>query len=211
MTPPPRYRRLFKRLTANFLAGALVLLPLGVIGYFAWVAYGLVKQSVLPLAEKLLGPERMVMMPSMVGVLLLGLVILIGALAKGPVGRRVTQRVNAAVERIPVAGPMIGAVRQVAETVLNKQDGTLKQACLIEFPKADSWTLGLISAEPQGEIAANLPKGEDMVAVYIGPPPFTSAFLVFVPRASVIPLQMSADDEVRLLATAGIAYPTAGG
>ena len=198
---------LFDRFVKNFVTGAMVLLPLGVIGFLAWSAYSLVKTSVLPVAEKLLGPEGHVLLPLLAIVLLLAVIVLVGLLANGPVGHRMTQAMNQAISRIPVMGPMIAAVRQVAATVLNKTDRNLQQTCMIEFPKAGTWCLGLVSADPRGEIAARLPSGEDMLAVYVGLPPFTSAFLVFVPRKDVIVLKMAADDAVRLLATAGIAYP----
>ena len=33
-----------------------------------------------------------------------------------------------------------------------KQDGILNQTCLVEFPNAGHWCIGLISARRQGEI-----------------------------------------------------------
>ena len=213
MQSAPRFQsllmRLLVRLRADFLVGVMVLLPLGVIGYIAWSAYRLVDLSVLPVTRRVIGPNRDFLLPLVAIVLLLAFILLVGFLAKGDLGSRVTRRVNRAVDRIPVAGALIGAVRQVADTVLNKTEGNLKQTCLVEFPKAGTWVVGLVSAKPQGEIAAKIPGGEAMVAVYVGLPPFTAAFLLFVPKKAVIFLEMAAEDEVKLLATAGIAYPSA--
>ena len=197
----------FRRLRAEFLAGVMVLLPLGVIGYLAWSAFQIAERSVLPVTRAVIGVSGDVLIPILAFVLLFGFVVLVGVLTKGAFGRRQAQRMNRLVERIPIAGSLIAAVRQVADTVLNKKDRNLKQTCLIEFPKAGTWCLGLVSADPRGEIADRLPSADEMLAVYVGLPPFTAAFLVFVPKKDVIMLDMKADDEVKLLATAGIAYP----
>lgn len=198
---------LLQRLRNDFIAGIMVLLPLGVVGYLLFTVFQLVRGTVLPAVRAVIGPRGDVLLPLLGVLLVVALVLGAGMAAKGALGRRITVRLHGLMERLPVVGTLIGAVRQVADTALNKSDRNLKQVCLVEFPRPGTWSLGLVSADPRGEIAANLPPGEEMLAVYIGLPPFTAAFLVFVPKSQVILLQMAADEEVRLLATAGIAYP----
>jgi uncharacterized membrane protein len=48
-----------------------------------------------------------------------------------------------------------------------------------------------------------------MIAVFIGLTPMTSGFLVFVPERDVIPLDMKADEAVKLIVSAGLVYPVA--
>ena len=207
MTDQPPKPSLFMRLRSDIIAVVMVLLPLGVIGYLAFMAFQLIRGTILPAVMEVIGVTGGVLVPLISLVVLIALVWLVGVAARGAIGRRLTERLHGMMERLPGVGTLIGAVRQVADTALNKSDRNLKQTCLVEFPKPGTWSLGLISADPRGEIAARLPTGEEMLAVYIGLPPFTSAFLVYVPKKDVILLDMAADDEVRLLATAGIAYP----
>jgi uncharacterized membrane protein len=128
-----------------------------------------------------------------------------GWIAKGLIGRTVLMRLERLVDRMPVVRSLYSALKQVAETVFNKSEASFDQACLVEFPRPGVWILGLVSSRPKGEIAAKL--GADVIAVFIGLTPFTSGFVIFVPKKDVIPLDMLPEDAAKLVASGGLVYP----
>ncbi len=65
----------------------------------------------------------------------------------------------------------------------------------------------MVATKPKGEIAQKLPNGDGMVAVFIGLTPMTSGFMIFVPDRDVIPLDLKADEAVKLIVSAGLVYP----
>ncbi len=117
-TPRPRLVNLAARLRADFVAEVLVLLPLGVIGYVAWTAWQLVNQTLRPFIRAIIGPDGEVVSPALAALALLVLILAVGFLAKDMAGRRITTKIHRVIERIPVVGTLVGAVRQVAVRVV---------------------------------------------------------------------------------------------
>ena len=111
------------------------------------------------------------------------------------------------VDRVPVVRSVYGGLKQITETFFTKKEKSFDRTCLVEFPRQGYWAVGMVATKPKGEIAAKLPNGEEMVAVFIGLTPLTSGFLVFVPEREVIVLDLKADEAVKLIVSAGLVYP----
>ncbi len=215
--PPPRRRSLWAALRASFLTGLVVLLPIGLTVYLIWSVVGWLDGWFLPLIPEAYHPTEMlqhyfgpgvtVQIRGVGVVVFLIITVLIGWIAKGLIGRTVIHRMEALVERMPVVRSLYSGLKQIAETVFNKTESSFDQTCLIEFPKPGSWCVGMVSARPKGEIAQHLPGGDEMVAVFVGLTPFTSGFLVFVPKKDVILLNMKTEDVAKLVVSGGIVYP----
>lgn len=214
---PPRRRSLLAGLRANFLTGLVVVLPIGLTIYLIWSVVGWLDGWFLPLvpeayhpnelARRLFGPGSYVQIRGVGVVVFLVFTIVVGWIAKGIIGRSVLHRIEALVNRMPVVRSLYSGLKQIAETVFDKKESSFEQTCLIEFPKPGTWSVGFVSSRPRGEIAHRLPGDQEMVAVFVGLTPFTSGFLVFVPRKDVIPLEMKSEDVAKLVVSGGIVYP----
>jgi uncharacterized membrane protein len=211
----PRRRSLASSLRSSFLTGLVVVLPIGLTIYLIWAVIGWLDGWILPLLPKAYHPEEL--MRDLFGpghgfpirgvgvVVFLVFTTLMGWIAKGLIGRTILSRLDRLVNRMPVVRSLYGALKQVAETVFNKTESSFDTTCLVEFPRPNIWTLGLISARPKGEIAEKL--GADKIAVFIGLTPFTSGFVVFVPKEDVILLDLTPEDAAKLVASGGLVYP----
>lgn len=216
---PPRRRSLFAALRADFLTGLVVVLPLGLTVYFIWSVVGWIDSWVLPLLpeelhppeliHRLFGPDANFQIRGVGVAVFLVFTVLVGAIAKGLIGRSVLYRVEALVGRMPVVRSVYSSLKQIAETVFNKTEVSFQQTCLVEFPMPGRWCLGHVSARPRGEVLEKLPKGEEeMLSVFIGLTPFMSGFVIFVPKSQVILLDLTTEEAAKLVASAGIVYPT---
>jgi uncharacterized membrane protein len=110
---------------------------------------------------------------------------------------------------MPLVRTVYKSTKQIFETVLKEQGNSFKKVGLIEFPRAGTWALVFISTDAKGEIAAKLNQsGEEMVAVFLAPTPVpTAGFLMFVPRSKLMLLDMSPEEGVKLLISAGLVTP----
>lgn len=210
-----RRRSITASLRASFLTGLVVVLPIGLTIYLIWAVIGYLDGWILPLipeayqpqalTERFFGPGHAFPIRGVGVVVFLVFTTLVGAIAKGLIGRTVLTRLDSLVDRMPVVRSIYSALKQVAETVFNKTEASFEKTCLVEFPRPGVWTIGLISARPKGEIAAKL--GAEVISVFIGLTPFTSGFVVFVPRQNVIELDLTPEEAAKLVASGGLVYP----
>ena len=216
--PPPRRKTLFGALRASFLTGLIVVLPIGLTIYLIWTVIGWIDGWILPLIPAAYQPEALLQRwfgPEMnypvrgVGVIVfLVFTIIIGWAAKGLIGRSMIGWGEAVVDRMPIIRSVYTGIKQIAETMFNKTEASFDKTCLVEFPRPGVWALGFVSSKAKGEIAAKLPGGSDVISVFIGLTPFTSGFLIFVPRSEVILLDMSMDDAAKIVVSGGLVHPS---
>ena len=217
MTEPVSIRRrsLAGSLRSSFLTGVVVVLPIGLTVYLIWSVVGWLDGWILPLIPQSYLPEAMLAWLFGPGysfpVRGVGVVVFfvfttfVGWIAKGLIGRTILSRLDRTVQRMPVVRSLYGGLKQVAETVFNKQEKSFNVTCLVQFPRPGVWTIGLISARPKGEIAERL--GPDMISVFIGLTPFTSGFVVFVHKDEVIELDLTPEEAAKLVVSGGLVYP----
>jgi uncharacterized membrane protein len=78
----------------------------------------------------------------------------------------------------------------------------------VEYPRKGIWAIAFISTGARGEIARRVPRDDSLVSVFLPTTPNpTSGFLLFVPRADVVELDMSVEDAAKLVISAGLVYP----
>ena len=216
--PPPRRKTLFGALRASFLTGLVVVLPIGLTIYLIWTVIGWIDGWILPLipaayqpealVEYYFGPDANYPVRGVGVIVFLIFTVLIGWLAKGLIGRSMIGWGETVVDRLPIIRSVYTGIKQIAETMFKKTDASFDKTCLVEFPRPGVWALGFVSSKAKGEIAAKLPGGSDVISVFIGLTPFTSGFLIFVPRSEVILLDMSMDDAAKIVVSGGLVHPT---
>ena len=217
----PKKPGLFSALRSSFLTGLVVIAPLALTIWLIWSVIGWIDGVVLPFVpgryqpeqffKNLLGPETKVNIRGIGVVLFFIFTIIVGALAKGFIGRSMIRYAESVVARMPVVRSVYSGVKQLAETVFAQTDRSFEKACLIEYPRKNIWAVGFISTSGKGEIAANTRTANDLLSVFVPTTPNpTSGFMLFLPREDVIELDMSVEDAAKLVISAGLVYPTNG-
>ncbi|WP_093991645.1 DUF502 domain-containing protein [Flavimaricola marinus] len=201
---------MFSGLRNNFLAGVVVIAPIGLTVWLIWTLIGWMDSWVLPLVPGRLNPEQYIGINLRgVGVIFfLVFTVVIGWVAKGLVGRSFLRFGENLVGRMPVVRSVYNAAKQIAETVFSQSDTSFDEACLIEHPRKGVYAIAFITTKAKGEIDAKLPYDEEIVTVFMPTTPNpTSGFLLFVPRSDIIELDMSVEDAAKLVISAGLVYP----
>ena len=205
---PPRtavrrrfHSRVWARLRAYFLAGVLVTAPIGITIYLGVVFLGFIDRSVSPLL-----PAGMPRIPGFGLIILAVTLTLIGALTAGLFGRWLVRTGERVLNRMPVVRSVYGATKQIFETVLARQSMAFREAVLVEFPRREAWTIGFVTAHTEGEVARHV-EG-DLVTIYVPTTPNpTGGYMIFVPRAEVIELDMTVEDAWKMIISVGIVTP----
>ena len=170
----------------------------------AWWVVNYIDQVIFPVVRDALGIE--ISFPGLGLIILVVTITFIGALTAGLLGRWLVGLGESIVKRMPVVRSVYGAVKQILETVLGEHSNAFRQAVLVQYPRKGLWAIAFVTASTQGELQRLL--GGEHVNVFLPTTPNpTSGFLLMVPREEVVALDMSVEEAVRLVISAGIAAP----
>ncbi|MFG5381966.1 MULTISPECIES: DUF502 domain-containing protein [unclassified Yoonia] len=213
---------LISRLRSNFLAGLIIVAPIGLTLWLIWTVVGWVDSWVWPFVPDYYQPEQLV--NRLLGrtpenwidvnvrgigvVIFLLFTVIVGWIGKGLIGRSFLGIGERLVDRTPVVRSIYNAAKQIAETVFSQRDTSFDKACLVEYPRRGIWAIAFISTNAKGEIDAKLSNGEPTVTVFLPTTPNpTSGFLLFLPLSDVQVLDMTVEDAAKLVISAGLVYP----
>jgi len=206
--PAPRRLGLGTRLRGYFLAGVLVTAPIGITCYLAWLFLVFVDDKVKPLLPAKYNPESYITfsIPGLGLIILLVGLTLIGMTTAGFIGRTLVKIGEGVVNRMPILRGIYSASKQVIETVVGQNATSFREVVLVEFPRRDCWSIAFITGVAKGEIGDLT--DEEVVNVFVPTTPNpTSGYLIFVPRAEIVPLHMSVEDGIKYVVSMGIVAP----
>ena len=197
------------------VAGLLVWLPLAITiwllswllgsldGVFLWLLTA--TQAVLPESARA-GLEHLRHVPGL-GVLILVLgMLLTGVFVTNIFGQWAVRQWDALMGKIPIVKSIYSSVKQVSDTLFSSNGNAFREAVLVQYPRAGSWTIAFVTGKPGGEVAALL-DGEH-VSVYVPTTPNpTSGFFLIMPRSEIHVLNMSVDDALKYVISMGVVVP----
>ncbi|WP_245990147.1 DUF502 domain-containing protein [Litoreibacter meonggei] len=194
----------------NFLAGLVVIAPIGLTMWLTWSVVGWIDSWVLPFVPYHYRPEQYIGINLRgVGVVFFLLfTMVIGWMGKGILGRSLLRFGENLVDRMPVVRSIYNGLKQIAETVFSQRETSFEKACLVEYPRRGIWAIAFISTTAKGEVAHGIPTEGGLMSVFLPTTPNpTSGFLLFVPKADIIELDMTVEDAAKLVISAGLVYP----
>ena len=202
---------MFTNLRTHFLTGILITAPLGVTIAVAWWVVNFVDDVVIPLIPDQYNPARLLgealgvdaSIPGLGIVVLVVAVTLAGALTAGLLGRVFVQASESVLNRMPVVRTLYSAVKQILETILRNQSKTFQQAVLVQYPREGLWAIAFVTSTTQGELERMLP-GEHVSVFLPTTPNPTSGFLLFVPCDQILELEITVEDAIKMVISAGI-------
>jgi uncharacterized membrane protein len=199
----------------HLITGLLVWTPLAITlwvllwvlglmdGLFSWFLS--LTQAVLPEGARA-GIEMLRHVPGL-GVLVLLLVLwLTGLFVANIFGQWFLAQWNRLLHKIPIVKSIYSSVKQVSDTLFSSSGNAFREAVLVQYPRAGSWTIAFVTGAPSGEVARHLATPHVSVYVPTTPNP-TSGFFLMMPRADVVPLAMSVDEALKYIISMGVVVP----
>ena len=202
MVEKEKKRSIFAKTRNNFIAGVVVLIPIGITIYLTLFIIS-ISSKILP---KEINPNHYLPydIPGVEIIITLILITLIGWLSLSFIGKRMLSLLNSILKRIPILRTIYSALGQMTET-FTKTDNK-KNVVLVEYPRKGSWAVGFATRENSGEISDKLKRNLINVFVPTTPNP-TSGFLLMYPKEDVIYLDLTFEEASKFIVSAGTSNP----
>jgi uncharacterized membrane protein len=197
------------RLRNYFLTGLVVAGPLAVTAWLIWSVVNWVDDFVRPFIPPAYRPESYLPWPIPGTGLIIALIALtlLGFLTANLVGRTLVELGEGLLNRMPIVRPVYKTMKQIFETLFSKSGSSFRKVALVEFPAPGMWSLVFISQPPGGELVAKLPQGDHVSAFMPCTPNPTTGFFFYVKRSDLVELDISVENAMTLLISAGMVQP----
>jgi uncharacterized membrane protein len=190
-----------KQISKTFLKGLIAVVPITITFYLLfWLAVT---------AELVLGNIFKFFLPTnwyVEGfgfVLGLAVIFFVGGFLESETIEKYFQRAEQYIVQVPVIKSIYTAIRDFISIFSNERGKKLRQVVLIDVPAGGGKQVGFITSSdfPQFSSAIDI---DDQIAVYL---PFSyqiGGFTVIMPRTAITEVDMSVEDALRFVATAGV-------
>jgi uncharacterized membrane protein len=188
-----------RRLARTFFTGLAVVLPIVVtIAVLTWL---------VGFTERLLGTVVSVLLPEGayapgIGLLLaFAIVFAVGVLMEAVYFRRVMAWFEDLLERIPLVKTVYSAVRDLMSLFSKAGSRKFSKVVMVKFPGGAA-LVGFVTIEDFSGLPLKV--DADTVAVYLPMSYTIGGYTAFLPRAWLTPLEMSLEEAMRFVVTAGM-------
>tara|TARA_B100000029_G_scaffold429372_2_gene439727 strand:- start:904 stop:1518 length:615 start_codon:yes stop_codon:yes gene_type:complete len=196
-------RSFFTRIRNYFIAGIVVLIPIGITLYLTIFLIS-ISSKIIP---KEINPNHYLPydIPGLEIFVALFLISLIGWLSLSFLGKKLLNLLEAILKKIPILRTIYSAIGQMTETFTNTNKEN-KNVVLVEYPRKGSWAVGFVTKENKGIISDATKK--ELVNVFIPTTPNpTSGFLLMFPKEEVIYLDLTFEEASKFIVSAGTTNP----
>ena len=192
-------RSIFAKIRNNFIAGIVVLIPIGITLYLT-LFFVRISGNIIP---KEINPNNYLPfnIPGLEILIALILITLIGWLSLSFLGKKFFELLNSVLKKIPILRTIYSAIGQMTET-FTKTDDSQKSVVLLEYPRKGVWAVGFATKENRGLIKEKL--NEELINVFVPTTPNpTSGFLLMVPKKDLIYLDVTFEQASKFIVSAG--------
>ena len=190
---------IFSRLRNYFIAGIVVLIPIGITIYLTLFIIS-ISSKILP---KEINPNFYLPynIPGLEIIISLFIITFIGWLSLSFLGKKLLELFNKILKKIPILRTIYSALGQMTQT-FTKSDSGKKNVVLVEYPRKGSWAVAFATKDNIGEISTKTNKKLVNVFVPTTPNP-TSGFLLMFPKDEIIYLDMTFEEASKFIVSAG--------
>ena len=192
-------KSLFSKIRNNFIAGIVVLIPIGITLYLTLFIIR-ISGNIVP---KEINPNNYLPfnIPGLEIFIALFVITLIGWLSLSFIGKKFFEIFNNVLKKIPILRTIYSAIGQMTES-FTKSNDKQKSVVLLEYPRKGIWAVGFATKENKGIIKDKIK--EEVINVFLPTTPNpTSGFLLMVPRKDLIYLDVTFEQASKFIVSAG--------
>ncbi len=143
-----------------------------------------------------------------VGIVLSGMLVLfLGYLASGFLGRGLITAFDRLLHRIPLIRTVYPYTKQITEFFLSDNDLEFDTVVAAPYPADNIWAIGFVTGPGIKTMHEGLNGRFASVFIPTSPMPMTG-FTVFIEESRLIPLDITVDEALRITVSAGVLVPT---
>ena len=196
-------RSIFAKVRNNFIAGIVVLIPIGITLYLTIFLVS-ISSKIIP---KEINPNYYLPynIPGLEIFIALIMITFIGWVSLSFIGKRLLRVFENILKKIPILRTIYSAIGQMTDT-FTSSDKDKKNVVLVEYPRKGSWAVGFATKDNQGEITKQAKR--DLINVFVPTTPNpTSGFLLMFPKEEVIYLDLTFEEASKFIVSAGTSNP----
>ena len=186
-------------LRRNFIAGFFVTVPLFIsVAAVIWL-FDVVDGATTPMYDRLLGRR----IPGLGTASTATVIVLVGVFARNVIGRRVLQRAETWLLRVPVFGKIYSPVKQLVAAFNPDSETGFKRVVMIEDPRR-GYALGFLTREFTVDRGGG---PEALLAIFVPTNNLYLGDIVICERGRASFPDISVEDGIRIFLTGGMALP----
>ncbi len=192
-------KSIFAKLRNNFIAGIVVLIPIGITLYLT-LFFIRISGNIIP---KEINPNNYLPfnIPGVEILVALIFITIVGWLSLSFLGKKFFELFNNILKKIPILRTIYSAIGQMTES-FTKSENKQKSVVLLEYPRKGVWAVGFATKENEGIIKDKI--NQDLINVFVPTTPNpTSGFLLMVPKKDLIYLEVSFEQASKFIVSAG--------
>lgn len=193
------------KIKRSFLAGLATIVPVALTVYVLQV----VLKITITLGGKVSEPLKQFvdvtfpgfnLLSSIIGLIVVILaLILIGALARNVLGKRVVTWLESIFKNIPLIGMIYTTTKQIMESISGGGSHSFEKVVYIEYPRKNIWTLGFVTSESTNQ------SNEEFYHLFVPttPNPTSGVFLI-IPKEDTSDAGVNVEEGFRMIVSSGI-------
>ena len=187
-------------LKSRFIAGFFVTVPAFATAWLLWVFWSRIDDIFAPMYERILGRP----VPGLGFITAIAVILMMGAIARNVVGRRVLVWGDKLLLRVPVFRLLYPSVKMLIDSFSPERRNAFKAVVLVQHPREGSYAYAFVTSEV---IVETFDRKAEMVTVFIPTNNLYLGDIVVVPRDDVIATGLTVEEGVRIILSAGTATP----
>jgi uncharacterized membrane protein len=190
------------RLRRHFITGLVVLAPTVVTGWLVWKIFITVDNIIEPFRRKF----PVIDFPGLGVVVVVVLIFAIGFLASNLVGRRMIAVGERLLNRLPLVRRIYSASKELSGVFFTDKKTVFKRTVLIRFPHESSYAMAFVMNERVRCLDDAV--GSEALTVFVPTTPNpTSGFMLVVPKAETVDLEISVEEALKMVISGGAFVP----
>ncbi len=183
----------------NFFSGLLAIVPVFVTIIIIKAVFTFLDSLLIPVLKPF-----GIWVPGIGILITLSGIYLVGVMITNFIGKKFVQFGEKIVLKIPLAKSIYASIKQIVETFAFKEENSNKKVVMIEFPKENIWTVGLINGEMDHPVTKQK-LYKILVLASISP---MTGFFIMVPIHKAIQLDITVEEAMKWIVSGGIVTPS---
>ena len=203
---------MFRSIRTAFITGLLILLPLGVTAFTVGFVLDRIGNPASELFFRFIDtnirelPTIGISLQIVSLLIVVSIITILGYFSRIFIGQLLFNFFERILGKVPLINLVYNTVKQIVDTFTQQQKAVFQEVVLIEYPRKGVYAIGFLTNRAKGEIQALT--GEELVNVFVPTTPNpTSGFLLMLPKESVVSMQMSISDGMKLIISGGAVVP----
>jgi len=192
--------RLENWLKSRFIAGIFFTVPVFATGWILWKVWAFVDDIFAPMYMRMFGFP----VPGLGFFTAIAVILIMGALARNIVGRRVLAWGDRLLLKVPIYRRLYPSVKMLIDSFSPERRSAFRAVVLVEHPRQGEYAFGFVTSE----LTIDTPEGKrEMVTVFVPTNNLYLGDITVVSRVDVIATGLPVEEGLRIILSAGTATP----